>query len=389
MGCRLQTLQNVLEGFARTNIPLILFDGQQLTPFTGYDDIGIYVLIPKLVRFLNISLEQAMNIFFNGIYFSSFVLGILGLLMLYKSNLQRIVSLCALLLLYKFCNAFIIKEVYVAYLTTTLAVLPFFLYFLKNKTDSYLSYFYLFFCGAWIGIFHYVRAFSGLGTLFFILCSISFTKSITIKNKLWLLGFLCLGLSSSIGYFKYVIHTYHTYASQQFPVEAQQLETIHPFWHAVYVGFGFLNFLNKDNIRYDDHFAFDKAWETDPAVPIYTKYYEQIMKNETIKLVKTQSFFVIFSIFAKIGVLLLFLLLFANIGLIASFFFPKEWFIELAFFGSLALNSLFPLMTMPSFDYSLAFIVTTTIYGIVSINKACENFSININFMRFKKATNI
>lgn len=52
MECRLANLQSTIDGFARTQIPLVLFDGANLSPFVAIDDVGIYVLIPKLVRLL-------------------------------------------------------------------------------------------------------------------------------------------------------------------------------------------------------------------------------------------------------------------------------------------------------------------------------------------------
>ena len=54
MGCRLQNLYAVIEGFAKTKVPLILYDGTNLLPFLSIDDIGIYVFIPQLVRMLGV-----------------------------------------------------------------------------------------------------------------------------------------------------------------------------------------------------------------------------------------------------------------------------------------------------------------------------------------------
>ena len=72
--------------------------------------------------------------------------------------------------------------------------------------------------------------------------------------------------------------------------------------------------------------------------------------------------------FAKIGILLMYLVIFANVGLVAAFFYPKPWQIECAFWGALATSSLFSILVLPTIEYSLGFIAFATLYGIVSIN---------------------
>ena len=52
MPCRIQWLQAVVQGFFKTGIPLIAFDGTKIQSFAGLDDIGLYIFIPKLMAFI-------------------------------------------------------------------------------------------------------------------------------------------------------------------------------------------------------------------------------------------------------------------------------------------------------------------------------------------------
>ena len=385
MPCRLLNLHYVIEGFIRTKVPLILFDGAKLSPFLGFDDIGIYVFIPQLVRLLGINLEQAINLFFYGFVFISFLLSIIGFLLIYKSLVPRCCSIAGLALLMFFLFKFQISDVYLTYVATSLSTIPLFLYFIQKKIESQFFYLFLVISGMLLGTFHYLRAHSGLGALVFIIVMLLFNNIIDYKKKLMLLCCILFGLACPRFYFKSIINTYESYTHIHFP-ESRKLLTIHPFWHSAYIGFGFLNFWNYDNIQYDDSCACDKVHQRNPLISIdQTEEYEAILQEETILLWKKQPFFVLFTIFAKIGILFLFLLIFSNIGLLAALFFPKSWNLELAFFCSFVINSLFPIMAHPGFWYAIGFITMATLYGIISINEALIKIDFKKYLISYKK----
>ena len=97
---RYQDLQHVIEGYKQTSVPLVMHNGQHVMPYatTGGDDIGIYLLIPKLAKFFNLSADQAISLFFYGIIFSSLALGLLGFFLLYKTVWERFVACVGLLI---------------------------------------------------------------------------------------------------------------------------------------------------------------------------------------------------------------------------------------------------------------------------------------------------
>jgi hypothetical protein len=372
MGCRLLNLQYIIDGFLRTKIPLVLYDGISLLPFLVYDDIGIYVFIPKLVRFFDIPLEQAINIFFYGLVAVSFFLAALGFLLVYQTRIQQLFSMLGLCLLFCFFIRFQISDVYLGYMITALSIIPLFLFFITRKKESSLFYFFLFFSGIILGTFHYIRAHSGLAVLTLMIIMILFNNGVHLKKKIALMGCLFLGIVCPYYYFHAVVTTYQTYAHEHFP-ESRQLLTEHPFWHSAYIGFGFLNFCNDENIRYDDSCAYEKVKKQNPSLTIYqTKEYEEILKKEVYLLWKKQPFFVLFTLFAKIGILLFFFLIFCNVGILAALYSPKQWSLELAFLAAFCINSLFPLMANPNFHYSIGFITLATLYGIISFNEVLK-----------------
>ncbi len=162
------------------------------------------------------------------------------------------------------------------------------------------------------------------------------------------------------------------YAKQHLP-EVSVGQKAHVFWHNIYIGFGFLQQGNPDNITYDDSEGEKKVKKIVPGLTIEnTKEYEHILKNEVINLIKNHWQFFIFTLFAKIGILLLFFLEYANFGIIASLLYPKPWHLEIPFFIGLGFYSIFPVLVIPLREYALGFISFATIYGIVSINYALE-----------------
>lgn len=389
MGVRLLNLQYIIEGFLQTKVPLIAFNGNQFTPFLALDDIGIYVFIPQLVRFFNLHLHQAIDLFFYGIIALSFSLAIFGFCLLYSSYFAKTIATCWLAALFYFVIKFGVNEVYLAYLASSLGIIPLFLYFITKKNSSYLFYLFLLLSGSALATLHYIRAQSGLGTIVFLLVMLATYYGFSYKKKLLLISFLVCGFLPPIIYFNSIIKTYETYAQQNFK-EFKEFPTRHPFWHPIYLGFGFLNFSNEDNIRWDDHFGYQKAKQHSPTVTEYDlDEYEKIIKEEMFLLWKKQRFFVLFTIFAKIGVLLFYLFVFSNIGLLVRLFFSNPWQLELAFFCSFFCNALFPLIAMPNFCYSIGFIGIATLYGIVSTALfSKEEFLMRCNFLRKKVMVN-
>jgi hypothetical protein len=204
-----------------------------------------------------------------------------------------------------------------------------------------------------------------VATIFAIICLCLGARSIDKKNKIIFLSAVLIGASLIWSMYRLEQKKY-----QEFTV-SQGLESIKPehlLWHAVYCGFGFLKFMNPDKIVFDDACAERKAAELKKKYP--EKSYEELLRNEVFRLVREERFFIIQTIFAKIGVLILFLLIAMNFGIIAAWVLRKPFYVDCSYAGGLVCSALFPLITMPFLTYSLGFIALAVLWGIESINYA-------------------
>ena len=376
MSCRLIALKNIFLGYQKTGIPLIEFDGTKLTPSFPSDDIGIYVLIPKIATLFNLNIEQAINFFFYSILFVPPLIGIIGFLLYYQSTLQRIIAVGAMLLLTR--QAYALGDVYLAYFACVTALVPWSLYFYKRKKYDRSLLLYLFFAGIWIGFFNYIRTYSGIGVGLFILTLFSLKYKAQWLKKISFTGIMFLGIAVPYIFFSNAYNTYKTYAQEQL-VGFSIGEKNHVFWHNIYIGFGFLKYGNPDDITYDDNFGTKTVQNKVPGITLKgnTPEYERTLKNEVLNLFKNHLQFVLFTLFAKIGILLFYLIKFANIGLLAAFFYRKPWQLELPFWIGMSFYSLFSILTMPFMEYALGFISLAALYGIISINYALNQGLLN------------
>jgi hypothetical protein len=145
----------------------------------------------------------------------------------------------------------------------------------------------------------------------------------------------------------------------------------HAFWHSAYIGFGFLS--NEYGIKYKDESGIEKVRSISPKTRYLSQEYEGIARAEVFRLIKKHPLFVTQTIFAKLGVILFYFLIFSNLGLVAVALHRKTWQLEVAFFGAMVFNALFGIIAVPDYRYLMGFIAFATLYGIVSLDDAIEH----------------
>ena len=177
-----------------------------------------------------------------------------------------------------------------------------------------------------------------------------------------------LGLSIPYGYIHIVLWQYTNFAKKHL-IEFDDVELSHNFWHPFYLGFGFLKVGNTQKIKWDDAFGEKKVRETLKKQSFTTKEHENILKNEVFELFKYQIGFVIWTIFAKLGILFWYFLLFGNIGILAFCFVIRQWYLDISFFCALGLSSITPILGLPYYSYSLGFITFAFLLGLFYINE--------------------
>ncbi|MBI4532289.1 MAG: hypothetical protein HY709_12300, partial [Candidatus Latescibacteria bacterium] len=368
MPFRYQGLQEALTGLGKTGISLVAYDGNILKPAGFSDDVGIYYVIPKIAYTFNISIDQSMNLFFIGLVLVSWALGIIGSFLLFRTWLSRVVAFVGLLLL----SLIVLKvgDVYLVPPSVAVAIVPFFLFFAKDKPFNISFVACIFLSGIGIGTAHYLRSHAGTAVVIFIVSLLILYCRMHRREKLILAAALGAGVLVPIVYFQTLLDRRDAYLMSHYP-EHRQVLRHHVFWHSVYIGLGFLN--NTYGIQYLDEVAIEKVRSISPDVVYLSQEYETTLRNEVLRLMKDAPLFVLTNVFAKIGVISFYLLVFANVGLLTAVLHPKTWSLELAFWIGMAFNALFGILIIPNPPYLLGFIAFATLYGIVSINHTIES----------------
>jgi len=362
MPCRYETLKYMLAGFAKTRMQLVGYNGSSLFPSDGSDDMGMYYFVPKVARLFDLTLDQAICLFFYGMIIFSLLLALTGFFLLSRSWLFRIIATVVLISFsYIACRG--ITDVYLVKSFIVLAVVPLALYFLRrNKGDIFFGFF-LFLSGIGIGYVHYIRTYSSVAVLLFILLGMALLFKATWKNKMVLVAILFVGMMVPFIHFNILVHKRKRLFNNQ-----EQLPGRHVFWHNFYAGFGFLQ--NNLGIQSSDEMVINKVKEVDSNAVYPTRSYEKVVRSQVFVLLNHHLHFVLTTLFAKLGVIFYYFLIFANIGLLAAFFYRKSWQIELMFWSGIAFNSLFGFLALPGTYYLLGMLAFAVIYSLVSIELA-------------------
>lgn len=254
-----------------------------------------------------------------------------------------------------------ISDVYVTYFFTV-SFFPWILNFLEEKSSRIL-YAYSFIIGFVIGYGNFVRSFSGLpllvGVSAAVICFCKFSRKTLLS-----LGLVMLGMGFVQLHIKNIIQYRNKYLnSQKYVFKKDNIH--HAFWHSVYAGFGFIT--NNKNVDFSDTCSSRKVKKINPQAVYLSSEYELTLRNEVLTLCLNSPNYVLRVLFAKLGVLFYYLLLFANVGLIAAYYAPKSLCVEISYGIMLLVSALPGLLTIPTLPYLLGFVSIAALYGIHSI----------------------
>jgi len=366
MPCQYQLLHEALSGYLKTGIPLVAYDGSVLKPAGVGDDIGIYYFIPKITYTLGISIDQCLKMFFVSIILVSLFLGIFGYFLLIKKPGTRWVGIVEVIVLA--CGSYFhLEGVYIILFSITIAIIPLFLYLSKGQRFSLSFAIFLLLSGLAIGVANYLRSHAGTGVLIFMVMILVFYVRIKWKQKLFLLMLLITTVLTSIIYFETLMNRRDVYLTNHDP-SYKSAPRRHVLWHSAYIGFGFLN--NEYGIKYKDEVAMEKVCSIAPKTTYLSQDYEEILRHEVFKLIEAHPLFTVQTMFAKLGVILFYLLLFGNVGLIAVALRKIEWPLQIAFGSAMIFNSLFGIIATPDYRYLMGFISFATLWGIITFDEA-------------------
>ena len=382
MPCRYETIKNTIEGYERTGVPLIAYKDECTFHNTGAipeygpacfaDDPGACYFIPKLVEIFGVSLDTAVQLMYSGSVCLAFLAGAIACFLYCETRLGKLIGVIAIGIL-----SFIIagvSDLYVFLGSIPLALIPWWLYLQKIGNSKYIiPYFVL--AGLIIAFAQLMRVHSGTATLIFICMSlIFFSNQFSNKIKfLSVLGIACAMLSVFLS-FNLVLQE-----RTDFLIgigSTMELSGFRILWHNAYYSLGYLwnnfGFSGWPGHEPSDWYSLAKALSIRPDVVIFSREYEDILKYAYFEFVKEHPLFFLQTIFTKFGVLLMYIFMFTNIGLILSMYYPQGIKFNLLFLIAICFNMLFGILAMPSYTHILGLFAFSTLFNIYSIDFALQ-----------------
>lgn len=359
---RYDQLQNTLEGWKRTDVPLVSWNPPhyEIAGFT--DDLGIYYFVPGIAKTFGISIDSAINLFFGSLLGLGVLISFLCFWLFFRDGPSRLISFIGHSLLA--VAAFRYSDVYLAPYFAVTAIIPFFLLLRSIPRSWWIR---LALSGLVIGYCNLIRSHAGTGVLLFLLTWIGVHRDLSKRAKgtslLTLLAFV------AIPYLHF--HALEAKRDQFLSQKGVAPASIsHPKWHSIYIGLGYLK--NPYGIQYSDCFASEKVRSMDPKVPYCSPEYEKILKQACFSLLKTDPLFILKNLAAKILSLCFKVLLFMNLGLVFWFYVKPPLRAMAPFLVSALFYALPGVLVMPWNIYLSGFISLLTLFGIYLIGLGME-----------------
>jgi len=365
MSARYLDLVRAEAGLEKTNLLGLGFESGQWTPTT--DDVGVYIIVPRLAHGLGLPIRCAYDLFFSLLITVSFVLGTIGFLSLTPARWPRLVGLFALTIVSLL--AFRVGDVYILLGMIPVALVPWIL--LAARRSALLP---LATVGAISGVVaaasNSVRAGSGTILLIFLTLALAFDKNLRPKARL-------VGLATAAICFTIVWAAFmHLVAERDTFLRAHSfneslLRSRHPFWHSVYIGFGYAN--NYLVPAYRDEVGVARVCSETSSADYLSVDYERVLRKATEQLVRQHPVIVVRNLVKKTLVVALLILVCGNVGWLAFLRRPIVWSIDLAFCAALAVNSLYGILVVPYASYLFGVISYSALFGATSVMLRSEN----------------
>ncbi len=361
MPSRYSDLEQTVAGYQRSNTPLVGFDGNRFV-IAGYsDDPGLYYFVPAIGRALGTNLNQSIAIFYWSILVVAYAGGLTGLLLIFEGWVERLVAtgwlFVVAMLVYK------IGDVYVVEFALPALVVPWTLWGILNRWKSWTGFLlFVFVVGSLISAAQFTRLSAGppaiafAATLLIFCLRVERAKrivAVTVLIAASLLGNVC---------FHRIVSRRDTFLAahdQGFQVGT----TRHHFWHSAYMGLGFLS--NGYVQGSCDDFNKKVVRSIDPAATYLGAEYDQILRRITLSIIQQHPLFVVFNIAAKLGIVILVVITFANVGLLFARV-SLSWRLQLPFWVALAVAAVPLVIVVPLKLYLVSAVSYSTLLGIVA-----------------------
>lgn len=357
---RLTTLINVYKTFKSTGIYLLTStESSYGFPMGSTDDLGYFLYSTIFSYLIGADILVGAGFLFKGL--KILFLGFMATAFYFINSSLLSIGIIIGGLLRLNMPMYYLNHVYLAYFFGSFSIVLMLLAY-KKQTFNYLLTM-CFFSGLISSFSENIRSFSSMPFILFFIIILLGAKAWKTKYKM--LGVMIFFLGWSIPYAHF---TYEAERRNNF-LKLHDLKLPyrkgHIFWHNIYTGFGFLN--NKEGITWSDSSGYNTALKVKEDLVFGSSEYDSILRDEILRLSKERKYFVITTIFAKLGVVLYFFLIyFGWIGLAFSWFYPKPWYIELGFLAALGMSALPGVLTLPAVCYLMGFITCTILYAMYS-----------------------
>jgi len=361
---RYEGLTEAVRGYETTGVPLVAYDGQTFKPSGFSDDVGMYDFIPRIAHGLGLTVEQAIDVFFIGMVLASLAVGLLGAFRCFRSWWAK--GWAAVMLVVVAFECFDHGSVYLVPPCLAMAVVPWFVSYVKNERFERSFLVFGFLGGVVLGAGQFIRAQSATPILLFMACALILDRGQSSKGRIAVLALVVAGFLVPLTYFNVLLDRRDAWLAERQPGYVQPLKQ-HPKWHSIYIGLGYLP--NDLGIRYRDDIAISKVLELDPDSGYLTPRYEAVLRGEVARIARERPGFVARTVGAKLWAMGGHLLFFANIGLLAAAWRPRRRSMEIAFWLALAFSALPGVLVMPHAKYVLGFVALAALYGVVEVGQ--------------------
>ena len=382
MPCRYSGLESTLRGYDLTNVQLVAYDDAcqagglngVFSPAGLADNIGSYYFIPKLVQLTGIELEIAIQLVYSGFVFLAFLSAAIAIWLFFQSLSGKLIGIMALALMSLVIAG--IGGFYIFAGAIPMAIIPWLMHILK-KPPINVKYLFFFLAGIIISVGHIIRNHSGTDVLIFILIGlVFFAKSYSYKQKTILILILTLSMASVFSWFNSIVDKrveYLTSIESNYELSGKRI-----MWHNIYYSLGYLpnSYGQVDGFEHhepSDTYSVKRALEINPNVKLWSSEYEDILRKETFSFIADHKLFFIKTILVKIGVMLMYIALFMNIGLVMLFYYKTNIEFHLPFLSGIAFNMIFGLLTTPHYSYLTGLFLFSVLYSIYIIDSAIFN----------------
>ena len=381
MPCRSHSLKATVDGFYRSGVDLIAYNDKcnveeinSFSPAGLTENLGSYYFFPKLSILLNIDVGSLAVFSYSLIVVISYLSFLIASFYLFSnSKIKIIANLFFLILSFLFIG---INDYYVIAGALPMAFFPW-LFIIKEKRFLY-AFFFFFISILIISILDLFRSHSGTALILIFLINICFfSKHLKLYNKVLLISIIVITKISVNYIFNLEVINRVEFLNSlkdNYPYDIQGYRLL---WHNIYYSLGFLN----NNLGYDqwqshipsDTYSLMKALSINPNITLYSKEYDIILRNETFRFIIENPVFFLKSLSAKFGVLVLYFLIFCNIGLLyfKHLLNNKEMYIYI--FTGLLFNSLFGILVLPEYQYLMGFIFFSLYLNMYNLEQSFNN----------------